>query len=211
MPCDAPVMTATFRSTLMTDSFFVRFRRYRRFGITGESGATRLMANLLDEGVADTLVSAASATLLQRRELAAQRANLLEPRGRIAQERSDAEKSPCIAAKCENRELDRDLSTVLVEGRHCQERAAAIAALGATHDLVVAFPMPTAQALGDDQIEPRANRLAFGKAEDPRGCRIPVADEARGVRVDHCIRVIGDEVLEKPGREFSAHEIWSAR
>ena len=115
------------------------------------------MANLLDEGVADTLVSAASATLLQRRELAAQRAKLLEPRGRIAQECGNAEKGPSIPAKRKDRKLDRDLSAVLVEGRHRQEGAAAIAALGAAHYLVVAFPMPTAQALGDDQIKPCAD------------------------------------------------------
>ena len=149
--------------------------------------------------------------MLPRRELAAQRANLLEPRGHIAQKRGDAEKSPCIAAKRENSELDRDLSTILVESWHCQERTAAIAALGAAHDLVVAFPVPTAQALGDDQIEPHANRLAFGKAEDPRGRRVPVADKARSVGVDHCIGAIGDEVLEKPGRDFSTHEIWPLR
>jgi len=169
------------------------------------------VANLLDEGVADTLVSAVSAALFQRRQLPVQRPNLLESRGGIAQERGDAEKSPGIVAKRENRELDRDLSTVPVERRHCQHCTGAIAALGAAHDLVVAFPMPTAQALGDDQIEPHANRLAFGKAEDARGGRIPVADEARRVCVDHRVGTVGDEVLKKPGREIGAHRICAAR
>jgi len=97
---------------------------------------------------ADTLVSAVSAALFQRRQLPVQRPNLLESRGGVAQERGNAEKSPSIAAQRKNCELDRDLSTVLVERRHCQHCTRAIAALGAAHDLVVAFPMPTAQTLG---------------------------------------------------------------
>ncbi len=86
MPCDAPVTTATFRSTLMTDSFVPHNFHAVGFGITGDRDATRLMANQLDEGVADTLVPAVSASLLQRRQLAAQRANLLESRGREVRE-----------------------------------------------------------------------------------------------------------------------------
>src|SRR5260221_7877330 len=86
MPCDAPVTTATFRSTLMTDSFGPHNFHTVGFGITGDRDATRLMGNQLDEGVADTLVPAVSASLLQRRQLAAQRANLLESRGRELRE-----------------------------------------------------------------------------------------------------------------------------
>jgi hypothetical protein len=78
------------------------------------------MANLLDEGVADTLVSAVSAALFQRRQLPVQRPNLLESRGGIAQECGNTEKGPGITAKRKDRKFDRDLSAVLVEARHRQ-------------------------------------------------------------------------------------------
>ncbi len=207
MPRDAPVMIVDFSLDAHDRSpFSVRFRRHRRFGITDESGVTQLMANLLDEGVADTFgVWRVSDSVFNA---ASSRRSAREP-PRTA--RSHRETAPRCREECLHRcAVWRTVNSIeisrpsLWRAGTASERAAAIAALGATHDLVVAFPMPTAQALGDDQIEPRANRLAFGKAEDPCGCRIPVADEARGVRVDHCIRAISDEVLEKPGREFSA-------
>jgi len=59
-------------------------------------------------------------TLFQRREFAAKRAGLLEPRGGVAQESGDAEQGAGIAAKRENGELYRDLSAVRVEGRRRQ-------------------------------------------------------------------------------------------
>jgi hypothetical protein len=99
------------------------------------------MANLLDEGVGDTLMSAVSAALFQRRQLPVQRPNLLESRGGIAQECGNTEKGPGITAKRKDRKFDRDLSAVLVEGRHRQKGAAAIVALGAAHDLF-AGPLP---------------------------------------------------------------------
>ena len=54
----------------------------------------------------------------QRRQLAAQRAHLLEARCRIVQKSGDAEQFSRVVVQRQDCELDRDLPPVLVQGRN---------------------------------------------------------------------------------------------
>src|SRR3569833_497489 len=114
--------------------------------------------------------------LVSLTKLLAQRLQFIEAGGDVAHDGSEAGDRTVRAAQRRDRELDRDLRTILAQRRHRERVAAAIAARAGLHHVLPAVPVPAAQPLWNDEVERLTDRLVRRKAEYADCAGVPEPD-----------------------------------
>jgi hypothetical protein len=111
-------------------------------------------------------------------ELLPQGAHFLEANRDVSHDGRHADHLACLVPKRNDRELERDASSILSDPWNGKNVAVAIPALAGLHDVTIAQPMARAQPLRNDDVQRLSDRVAARQAEDALGPRVLKADDA---------------------------------
>jgi hypothetical protein len=102
----------------------------------------------------------------------------------IPQHSCNSDDPGVIVAERQDRELDGDAPAVFAQRRYRQNLAGAITRASAPRRCRKAGPVTHPQIIGNNDIEALAERLCFGKTEDPFRAPVPEANYALGIGKD---------------------------
>src|SRR5665213_1500254 len=107
--------------------------------------------------------------------------------GNIAQDCRNPYYVIVSVADRQDREFDRNPSSVLTLRWNSERIPVTILCLACTHRLRIAVPMTRTEFFGNDDVEGLSDHLCFGESEDPLGSAVPESDQPIPVRINYPI------------------------